>query len=244
LVPWLAVLCLLMLKPNRTARGWWVWVPLAFLAASEFAVNALPGFIPSQVLDIFGQMFSALGFGIASVWLLATFLSHRLRILAFLKMLAAALVVTVLVYLVRQDWDEPFLVMGFLIYVGICVLVVITALSLAGLVCRRQYRPFGLMLWVFVFITALWFVISAPFFVIALVASRGALPWREFFQMLVAFAGVTFGIVLPFLLLAFANGLFRERLKLLLHLSAAPTPPPVVAIPPPVPDPPNLPNVI
>ena len=33
LLPWLAILALLALKPNRGWSAWWIWLPLAGLAA-------------------------------------------------------------------------------------------------------------------------------------------------------------------------------------------------------------------
>jgi hypothetical protein len=46
LLPWLAILALLMLKPNRRASAWWIWAPLGFLAvattASQFVLESLP----------------------------------------------------------------------------------------------------------------------------------------------------------------------------------------------------------
>ena len=239
LLPWLAVLSLLMLKPNRTAHTWWVWLPLVCLATSETIARTLLGSIPSEVRDIFCQTFNSLGFGIAAVWLLTPFLGHRLRFLVFLKMLGAMVAISAMAYLARQDWQEPGLAIGFLVYVGVCVSVAVTGLSLAGLICRRQYRPFALTLWAAVFIMALWLVISAPFFVIALVSSGGEAPWLEFVGFILAFAALTFGVILPFLVLAFANGFFRERLKQLFHLGEATCPPPILAAPPPVLSPPN-----
>ena len=44
-------------------------------------------------------------------------------------------------------------------------------------------------------------------------------------------SGISFGSLLPFLVLAFVNGLYRERLKGLLHLGGA-VPPPVITPPP------------
>ncbi len=233
LVPWLAMLVLLLLKPNRTAKAWWIWLPLAMVAASEVAARAMLGFIGSQVVDIFCQVFNSLGFGIAAVWLMAGHLGHRLRFLAFLKILAVAALMSGSCYLVRQDWQEPAMSFGFLIYVGVCVLVAVIGLSLAGLVCRRQYRPFRLVLWLAIFIAGLWLVISVPFFVIAMVTSSGRTPWLEFVRIIGSFVGLTFGMILPFLILAFANGFFGERFKDLLHLRPA-GPPPIPVAPPPV----------
>ena len=41
-LPWLAILALLLLKPNRCASAWWIWVPLACVAgvACAAAVGA------------------------------------------------------------------------------------------------------------------------------------------------------------------------------------------------------------
>jgi hypothetical protein len=227
------MLGLLLVPSNRTARAWWIWLPLLLVAASESAARTLLGFIPSQVLDIFCQVFSSLGLGVAAVWLLATHLEHRLRFLAFLKMLGAVLALSAFSYLVQMDWQQPEMGFGFLVCLGVCALVAVTGLSLAGLVSRRQYWPVGLTLWLAVFISALWLVISAPFYLMALISSGGRAAWLEFAQIILAFAALTFGMVLPFLVLAFANGLFRERLKNLLHLRPT-TPPPVPVAPPPV----------
>ena len=235
MLPWLAVLGLLLLKPNRTACAWWIWLPLAAVAASDLLARTLLNSIPSQVMDIFCQVFNAFGFGIAAVWLLATGLGHRLRFLVFLKTLGAVGLMSALCYLVRQDFGgEVAMAFAFLIYIGLVVLVAVVGLSLAGLVCRRQYRPCALTLWLAVFITAVWLVITTPFVAIAAVAHGGEAPWLEFLGAILAFAALTFGIFLPFLVLAFANGFFRERLKDLLHLRPF-SPPPVPVAPPPIP---------
>jgi hypothetical protein len=228
------VLGLLLLKPNRTAQVWWIWLPLALVAASEFLARAALDFIPSQVLEIFCQLFNSLGFGIAAVWLVANWLGHRLRFLVFLKVLAAMIVMTGFCFVVRQDFSEGGLeTLGFAIYGGVCVLIATVALSLAGLLCRRRYRPVALTLWLAVGIAAILLAITTPFMAIASVASGGEAPWGEFLGGILVFAALTFGMFVPFLVLAFANGLFRERLKDLLHLRPA-SPPPVPAEPPPI----------
>ncbi len=231
LVPWLAVLVLLALKPNRTGKAWWIWLPVACLAAADAAVHAMLGFIGSEVLDVFGNVFGALGFGIAAVWLLGTYLRHRLRFLAFLRMLAAAAATSAICYLARVDWQERKLALGFLIYVGVCVLVAVIGLNLAALVCRRRYRPVALTMWLVGFVATLWLLIYAPFLVIAVI-SQGA-PGGEFAGIVASFIALTVGTILPFLILAFANGFFRARLKELLHLRPLDAPP-LPGAPPPV----------
>ncbi len=233
LLPWLAMLVLLLLKPNRTAKAWWIWLPLACVAAAEAIVRPRLEFVGSEVLDYFCMGFNSLALGIAAVWLLAPALGHRLRFLVFLKMLCVTAGVSAFCYLVRSEWDGPAL--GFVTLVGVCVLVAVIGLSLAGVVCRRRYRPLALTLWVALFIAALWLLTAAPFAVIVWVSNSNGPSWSEFLGVVLSLAGLTFGMILPFLVLGFASGLFRERLKGLLHLNPAVTEPPVLVSPPPLP---------
>jgi hypothetical protein len=119
--------------------------------------------------------------------------------------------------------------LGMLVPLAISVFVVAAAILLAGLACRGRYRPSGLYLWIVVSLLALWFVIVTPFFAFAMIVSGGQLPWQEFFLMLLVLTAVSFGVLLPFLVLSSANSLFRERLKLLLHTEREAPPP---ALPP------------
>jgi hypothetical protein len=237
LLPWLATLALLLLKSNRTAKAWWIWLPLAFVAAAEAIVRPHLESVGSEVLDYFCMVFNSQGFGIAAVWLLAATLGHRLRFLVFLKMLGVTAAVSAFCYLVRSEWDGAAL--GFVIMVGVCVVIAVIGLNLAGLVCRRRYRPLALTLWLALFIAALWLLLSAPFAVIAMVSGSNGPSWLEFLGVVLSLAGLTFGMLLPFLVLGFLNGLFRERLKELLHLNPVATPPPVLVSPPPLANPPS-----
>jgi hypothetical protein len=232
-LPWLAVLVLLMLKPNRTARAWWIWAPLACVAGIDAGLRPALEFIPSGVLRIFCHTFNSLAFGIAAAWLLAPYLQNRLRFFVFLKMLLTVAVMSAGAYLVRLDWEELGIALGFLVFVGLCVLVAVAALSLAGLVCRRQYRPVRLTLWLVVLVAALWVLISAPFFLFAVLIQGG--PGLDFVQAVLTFVVLTFVGLLPFLALAFANGLYRERLKQLLRLEGPEVPPVIPPITAPTP---------
>ena len=229
-LPWLAVLVLLMLKPNRTGRAWWIWLPLACIAALDAASRSALDFIPSEPLDIFCQVFNSLAFGIAAVWLLATWLQERHRFLVFLKMLVTAAGFSALAFLVRQDSGEGPVVLAFLVFVGVCVLVTVAALSLTGLVCRPRYLPLRLSILSVVFTVALWAILSAPFAIFALAAGGGG-PWLELVTIVLALAAVTFVTVLPFLILSFTNPFYRERLKGLLHLEPTVQPPLNIPLP-------------
>jgi len=183
-------------------------------------------FLPSEPTNMFCQIFDSLAFGIAAVWLLSSYLQHRLRFQAFLKMLVATAGFSAVAFLAGRDSDEGYLAFAGLIFVGAGALVLVAALSLAGLICRRRYLPLRLLLWLFVFILAGWLVIAGLFAIVA-AASGNVGEWLDLLKVVVALAVVTFVMVLPFLIVAFANAFYRERLKALLQLERE-VPPPII----------------
>jgi hypothetical protein len=230
LLPWLGVLLLLALAANRTAKAWWIWAPLLLLTVGENAARPLLGFIPSSVFALFCLAFNSLAFGVAGVWLLAPQLNHRLRFVVFLKMLGVVAGFSAVAYLVRADWEAPAEAVGFVVFLAICVLIAVTGLALAGLLCRGRYRPVDLTIWLAVAVAVLWLLVASPFVLLASAAGNSG-DWTELAQALLSFAGMTYAVVLSFLVLAFASGFYRLRLITLLRFSdaasALPTPPPV-----------------
>ena len=108
------------------------------------------------------------------------------------------------------------------------VLVISVALTLSGLVCRGRYCWLRLSLWLMAALVVVWLLVIGPFFAIALISSGGNVPVLALFGFVGGAAGITFGVLLPFLVLSFANGFYRERLKGLLHLGDM-APPPIIA---------------
>jgi hypothetical protein len=233
-LPWLGILAQLLLKPNRCASAWWIWVPLACVGGVACVPQSALELLPSAQFDIFLQLISALGFGVAAVWLLASYLEWKHRMLSFLGILLAQGVFGLLAFALRQDWEgigaESFQV-G--IALAVSVLVISVALSLAGLVCRGRYGWLRLSLWLIIALPVVWLLVLGPFFIFARLASGGNIPWLALFSIVAVALGITFGILLPFLLLSFINGFYRERLRGLLHLGGAPQPP-VITQPVPV----------
>jgi hypothetical protein len=228
-LPWLAVLLLLLVKSNRCGRAWWIWLPLGCVEAVVQLLQPAFTFLSSEPADIFLELAGALAFGIAAVWLLAPQLVRRHRFVTFLCFAPTLAGFSIFSYLVRQDWtwDGVPLALGMLVPLALSVLVVALAIFLAGLACRGRYRPLGLYLWIFLSLLALWLVILTPFFAFAMIVSGGQLPWQEFFVVVLVLTAAGFVTLFPFLVLSSANSLFRERLKLLLHLGCE-APPPVL----------------
>jgi hypothetical protein len=228
LLPWLAILGLLTLKPNRGAAAWLIWLPLGCV----FVLTLAPPLILPSGTNFFPDVIAALAVGLAAVWLLSNHLRQQHRLLTFLSVLLTLAGFSLMAGVSRQGLSlltTESLQIGIVLAVG--VLASSVALSLAGLICRGRYSPIRLYLWLLVLLAVVWLVIAAPFFLFALIASGGRISWSEFFVPVLAVAMVNFATLLPFLILSSASPFFRERLKALLHVK--PEAPPAIA---PLPD--------
>ena len=232
-LPWLAMLLLLLLRPNRCASAWWICVPLACVGGVACVPQSLLALLPSAQFEILLDLISGMGFGLAALWLLASYLGWKHRVLAFLGILMAQGGFSLLAFGFRQSWGE---VSPETLQVGISIaasaLVMSVALSLAGLVCRGRYGWLRLTLWLIAALLVVWLLVLGPFFLISRVASGGNIPLLALVSIVAVASGITFGVLLPFLVLSYANGFYRERLKGLLHLGGG-VPPPVIAPPAP-----------
>ena len=245
LLPWLAILALLALKPNRGWAAWWIWLPLAFVAAAcywlQTALQSSSGNAPQEALEVFLAVPVAWGFGLAALWLLASELGRHHHFLTFLGGLAIMAVFSVFSFGATAGWGlvaEPVAslldprrcsatanggLMGLPLLVPLMLPapVVAAALALCGLACRGRYRPVGLYFWLVLSLLAGWIAMSALLHRLCHVALPGCVGYAPFFGISMFLWVVVFAVSFPFLILASANPLFRERLKALLHLNPA-----------------------
>jgi hypothetical protein len=128
--------------------------------------------------------------------------------------LLTTVLVSAFVYAVRQEAAPAYLA-----YLGVCVLASVSALSLAGWICRHRYRPLMLSLWLLGCNVAAWLVLATPLFVMALL-QVGIGPWPGLLGGVLALGAATFATMLPFLILAFTNRFFRQRVQGLLGVAA------------------------
>ena len=231
LLPWLVILLLLALKPNRCGQAWWIWVPIGCVAALSPVLQSEMTFLPSGLADIVGGTVNALSFGLAAVWLVSCYLGWKHRLLAWLRILLTLGSVSVLTFVIRQSLEGAGVEMaqgGILLAAG--AMITSVAITLAGLVCRGRYGPFRLCCWLIAALLVVWLVVIGPFFIFAMVFNPVGFPVEILIGTVLSVAGISFGTLLPFLILSFANAFYRERLKDLLHLGRQ-APPPVVAPP-------------
>jgi len=235
-LPWLAILALLMLKPNRCAAAWWIWVPLGCVAGLASAPTALGLVEFSGSNAIVLEWAAGLGFGVAAVWLLSSYLGWKHRLRALGGMLLAQVVFSALAFWARGGWEEFMfeivVVEGVGMGMGVSVLVIAVALTLAGLACRGRYGWLRLSLWLVAALGAVWLLVGGPLFQLILILLQSSESAREVFGLLGMAAGITLSVLLPFLVLSFCSGLYRERLKGLLHLGGAEAPPVIAPVMP------------
>ncbi len=229
LLPWLVILGLLALKPNRHAAAWLIWLPLGCVTAIILLAPAMPGG-PDFLLDAI----PALAIGLAAVWLLSTYLRRTYRWLTFLGVLIALAGFSALTFVSRQGWsvlDTNTLQTG--IVLGVATLASAIALTFGGWICRTRLRPAGLCLWMLLSLLCLWLLIAAPFFIVAEISDQGRIPLGEFFSPVLVVAAGNFALLLPFLILSSASPFYRKRLKALLNIQ--PDAPPPLSAPAPKP---------
>jgi hypothetical protein len=153
--------------------------------------------------------------------------------LAFLGMLLAQEAFGLVAFALRQGWESigpETLALGM--FLAVSVLVISVAMSLAGLMCRGRYGWLRLSLWLIAALVVVWLLIIGPFLIIMLLVQGGNFPMSALFGFVGVTVGITLGVLLPFLVLSYVNGFYRERLKGLLHLDGTAAPP---MITPPVP---------
>ena len=210
LLPWLAILALLMLKPNRCGSAWWIWLPLGIVGGLACIPESVLEFLPSSEIGIFLDLISALGFGLAAVWLLSSYLEWKHRMLALLGVLLSQVVFSVMAYALRQDWNgfgPEAIQLG--IFLAASVLVISVALTLAGLMCRGRSGWLRLSAWLVAALVVVWMLIMVPFFTLATISSGGRVPMLVLLPVILVATGITLGVLMPFLVLAFTNGLPR-----------------------------------
>jgi hypothetical protein len=208
-----ALLLLLLPKHNRSLRALWVAAPLASSLAVVSLLWAITG-IGSEGPDGLFEILSAVPFGLAAVWLLSPYLKRRGPFLTFLGMLATMELFSLLTCAVAQPQDRDLGLAFILIGGAVVALLLSMAINLAGWSCRRGYDRGRLALWLILWIMAGWLAVFA---VMSMIERPG--PLLEVAKAFVIFCAASFGLVLPFLLLSFANAFYLERLKKLLRLA-------------------------
>ncbi|MEI7732169.1 MAG: hypothetical protein WCO56_21520 [Verrucomicrobiota bacterium] len=240
LLPWFAILLLLLLPCNRNASAWWIWLPLFCLTGIAFGLQTAFQNNADQ-LEPFFEMLTSVAFALAAVWLLAPSLAKNHRIFTSLLTLLAmgfgSTLVFVVLYGADADWTAGI---GMVVFLLVLVALLSLAMCLAGFFGRHRYRPLRLALGLVIWLAIPFGVLAGGFGLFISLFANNQSVFPEILLSALAMTGIGFGLLLPFLALSFGNAFYRARLKSLLHICEPPPPSQSVnqepPLPPPAPD--------
>ena len=214
-VPWLVILGLFLLKPNRCRQSWWVWLPLLAVAGLGLGVANCPWPPDEESREMVQSILMALGFGWGGMLLLAPLAPWPRKLGRFGCLLLGLGVFALLGLALGRDWGQGMLgdLMGVVCAVMLQFLVfaLAAALSLAGWSARRRFTTPGFLGWVLFWLIVVWLALIIP------CVALSALGRGEALAGVLAIAGldslVSFVVTLLFLTLGAANPLYRQRLR-------------------------------
>jgi hypothetical protein len=241
LLPWLAVLVLLALPSNRNPRAWWIWVPLSGLALLSLGLGEAAGAADNEGLSYLVQAAGAAAFGLAAIWLLGSALARHWRALAIALMTLAFAAVSLLALVVSPAWDqlwdmmrqEPALPLYLLIFWIASGLTYAGALNLTGWMCRSRFSGLRVSLRLLFSLWVMWLLTGSLLVgVVMLGSSGGGFEWLGFLMATIVLSLISYGLILPFLILSFASAFYRKRLRDLLRLPVETAAPPTLSVAP------------
>jgi hypothetical protein len=251
LLPWLAILSLLALKPNRRASAWWIWLPLTLVVAGCYGLQLVAqgktNEQTSNALEILWSGPVALAFGLAALWLMAPYLCGCGRFRGFLGILAVLTASIIFSFGASNGWALEWEQIASLLdprhaaataHTGLAALPFVVplvlpapglaaAIVLCGLASRRRRHPLELCLWLFLFLLVVWVAVSGLVYGVWWMVATGGVEYAPFLGIGLVVVAVTFATMLPFLILSVATPFFGERLKVLVQVE--PEPPPIIS---------------
>jgi drug/metabolite transporter (DMT)-like permease len=229
LAPWLLFLGLLLLPVNRSARSWWIWLPLLFIiAAGAVIFNALT-FIPSEPLEFISRAFAALGYGLAATLLLAPHLrrAHRLATIAVTFMVLGTM--SLIAFALGEGSGEREDLLFSSLFFAVASLGILAALHLSAFILRSRFSPAGFSAVMLVALGVIWTLIASPFVVTAFIEA-GEFAWQILPAVVLVATAASYALVLPFMLLSFISPHFKNRFLRLLHLPDSSGAPPMPGV--------------
>ena len=220
LLPWLVLLALLALPSNRNARAWWIWVPVAALALLGGGLGAAADALDNEAFGYSLRGAFAAPFGLAAVWLLGAGLARCWRVLGIVLTALSFATVSLLAFITNPLWEQVLELSFLVVFWLLSGVVFAGALSLTGWICRKRFSSVRVLLRLPFCLWGMWFVAGGLLGWVVTFVSGGGFDWTGFAAGSVVLALVSFGVILPFLILSFACPFYRERLKDLLRLAA------------------------
>ncbi len=213
LAPWLAILALLGLKPNRRLTAGWIIAPLGFII---LFTTVFPWTLSSPIKEIV-EAADCLAAGLAVAWLMAERLSHRRRGLFFLCLVMAMGAAGIWVFAWGHSGNGQASIPVALVSL-LAILASVLSFNFCGRICRHGYRRAKCYLGLLVLLPIIWFLLFSPLIIYSLIIDKNIVHWLEVAWVISACAAVNYATILPFLILSTANAFYHQRLLALLQL--------------------------
>lgn len=226
------VALLVLVRANRRAQAWLIWLPVLAVALAWSMLSRLL-FLSPDAAEPFGDFLTTLAASWAAAWLLAPWLAPRHFLAGVFLAVVAMVIVGGVYYLSVYDFrslDEP-VALSVLHVAGALSLVVATVLAASR--CRQAYRPRRFLAWLLLWMLVIPMVCTP---LVALVTVGSTLFWSEGLLEVVSMAmtmlvgsaigGAVLGVSLyllnlPFVALATRNEFYRARFLDVLRLVPA-----------------------
>ena len=149
--------------------------------------------------------------------------------------------VSLLAVVVSPAWDElwdlmrqePALPLYLLIFWIASGLTYAGALNLTGWMCRSRFSGLRVSLRLLFSLWVMWLLTGSLLVgVVMLGSSGGGFEWLGFLMATIVLSLISYGLILPFLILSFASAFYRKRLRDLLRLPVETAAPPTLSVAP------------
>lgn len=203
------VLAYVLFKENRRPAALWILLPATGFYAAFSVVAALTD-MPSDIRGIFLSVINTIAASFCLVWLLAGRIGGRHR---FVTAVLALLIFAGMAGLALINIGDSTYMAALAIFTGISFGVYTIALTIATILSRRRMTGLRFSLWM---IPGCLIGTAIPLSVILIIEMMqypdSGMVLRFLLQTLVA-AGFYYVALLPFLILFFVNGFWRQRFE-------------------------------
>ncbi len=223
LVPWFIFLLILLTARKRDSRSLGVLFPL-LLPLIWFSI--IIGFLPKELRHYITRVSIALFLSQAVFWLVLERFARSNRVTGFLKCLGLMAALGLILFL---NWDSPNpqeqkILMTFYL---LSIVNLLVGFTLARLIVRDHFTPFRFVI-LLPFINILFLIPLFLLFYLVMYLFAGVSTSQNFVFKLIVLCTVMgliiFAASLPYLLLVFNNGYFREVFYRIFRIPVAPPP--------------------
>lgn len=219
LFPWLIVIIPILISLKKDPRAKGILIPLII---SILLIVVIKQFLPNEVKEVVFPFLMSLILAQAAIWLVVDRFSGMNRFRVFIHSLFIMLGFGFL-FLITLDTQQPTEKPGFMILYAISSLVIHLSIILSRFLVRKRFTPLRFT----ILIPFLNILLLIPTFLISVLIlilfQNVSLPPGFYFQVIMicsVLGFILFLCTLPYLILIFRNGYYREIFNRIFRLQA------------------------